>query len=276
MQASSRLVKYIKGVSCVLPVEFRCKFHPLALSSRQCYRRLTEMDIAESHIHEGLKFLGNLGNLLEKLIGLGYRHLQHVIDTASLVLDRKRILLVTVAAALIADDIDRRQEVHFYHLDTGPFTSLATASCDIEREPSGSESAHFGVRRFGKQGTDIIEHTRKCGRIAPRSPADRALVDFYELVDVFDSDNVRIRQRMHLGIVELVLQYRHQCLVYERGFAAAADSADTDKDTQREVYVNVFQVVARRATDSEHLSVPFSADSRHFDTPLSGKIIQGQ
>ena len=54
MQARGRLVQNIKRVSGIFPVQFGRKFHPLALTSGQCHRRLAEMHIAETDIHESL------------------------------------------------------------------------------------------------------------------------------------------------------------------------------------------------------------------------------
>ena len=81
---------------------------------------------------------------------------------------------------------------------------------------------------------------------------------------------------MHLRVVELVLQNRHQRLVYQRRLAASADAAYADEHAQRKVYVNVFQVVAARPANPQRIPGSTPAHRRHIYLPHPSQVIQGQ
>ncbi len=274
MQAGGRLVEDVEGVAGALAAEFCGELHPLAFSSGEGHGRLPEPDISKADIHHGLELLGNGRDILEEFVCLADWHFQHIVDVLSLVFDGQGVLLVAAAAAGRADGVDRRQEVHFYDLDAGSLAFLAAAVLDIEGEAAGCEAPHFGVRGLFEEGADVVEHAGECGRVAPRSASDRALVDFYQLVDVGDALDAGVRERAQPGVVELVFEHRHQGLVDEGGFAAAAHAADAYEAAQRDVYVNVFQVVALGATDADG-ALASAAAFRHGDFVAAPQVVEG-
>ena len=156
------------------------------------------------------------------------RHFQYIVDVLSLVTYRQSITLVSFTAALVADHIYRRQEIHLNHLDTGTLALFASSARNIEREPAGLETADFGIRSRLEQVADIIEHPCESGRIAPRSPSNRTLVNFDKLVNILNTNEFPVWKRLHLGIVELIFQHRHQSVVDKGRLAAATHSAYTD------------------------------------------------
>ena len=90
------------------------------------------MHIAETDIHKSLELLGDFRDSAEELVGDADRHFQHIVDTLALILYSQGILLISAAAAFIADDIDGRQEVHLDDLDSGTLAGLAAASRHVE------------------------------------------------------------------------------------------------------------------------------------------------
>ena len=90
------------------------------------------MHIAETDIHESLELLGDFRDSAEELVGDADRHFQYIIDTLALILYSQGILLISPAAAFVADDIDGRQEIHLYDLDSGALAGLAAASRHVE------------------------------------------------------------------------------------------------------------------------------------------------
>ena len=250
MQSGRRLVQYIQCTAGAFPCKLRRQLHPLAFSAGERDCRLSQPDIPESDIRQGFQLLGDGRYIAEKFICFAYGHFQNIIDVLPFVFYCEGVFLVTASPAFFADHIDRRQEIHFDYLDPCTLALLATSSRDIERESSCLESAHLGVRSGFEEGADIIEYSRECGRIAPRCPSYRRLVYLYQLVYVFHSHQTVVGKRLHLGVIEPVLQDRHQSVVYERRFSAAAHSADADEYSEREVHTDVFQIVAPGSPDS--------------------------
>ena len=92
----------------------------------------------------------------------------------------------------------------------------------------------------------------------------RALVDFYQLVNVLCADDFRKRERLHLGIVELVFQNRHQGLINQRGLSASAHSAYAYQHAKREFYVNILEIISRCPAYAQGETVAFPALSGDF------------
>ena len=82
-------------------------------------------------------------------------------------------------------------------------------------------------------------------------------------------------QRLQPGVVELVLQHRHECLVDEGGLAASAHSAHSDETAQREVDIDILQVVAPCSPDAYIQSVAGASDGRHLYPALTCQVVEG-
>ena len=184
VQAGGWLVQDVQCVSGSLACQFCCKLHSLALSSRQCYCGLTELHIAQSHINQCLQLLSYRRDVFKECICLADRHFQHIVDALAFVFHGESVILVPASPAFRAHHIDRREEIHLYHLDSGSLALLASSAWHVEGEASGLEAADLRVRSRFKKVPYVVEDTCKCGRVASRCASDRALVDLYELVDV--------------------------------------------------------------------------------------------
>ena len=145
------------------------------------------MDVSQAHVQQGLELGRDFGMSLEELVGLFDGHLQHIIDVFALVAHCKGVFLVSLAPAGIALDIDRRQEIHLYHLDAGSLALLAAATFDIEGEAPGLEAAHLGVLSLLEKGADVAPYAGESGRIGARAAAYGALVHLHHLVNVFNA-----------------------------------------------------------------------------------------
>ena len=88
------------------------------------------------------------------------------------------------------------------------------------------------------------------------------MVDVDDLVEVFDPIDALVSTRRILGPMQCIPQGGREDVADERTLAAAANSRDRDKATQRDFHVDVFKVVVPRATDCDRLSVPFASFRR--------------
>ena len=213
VQPGCGFVKYIEGVPCAFPPEFGCQFHPLAFSSRKGDCGLPEPYVSESHIHEGLQFLCDGRDIPEKAVGFVNGHFQDIVDILSFILYGKGVFLISASPAFRADYIDRRQEIHLDDLYPCSLAFFAASSGYVEREPSGLEAPHFRIRCVLEQLSDVVEYPGECCRIASRCSPYRALVDFYQFVDVFDTDYAVMRERLQTCVVEFVFEHGHERFV---------------------------------------------------------------
>ena len=216
MQPCSRLVQNVQSAAGTPACKLCRQFHPLAFATGESDCRLAQPDITQPYIYHRFQFLGDGRNAAEEFVCFAYGHFQNIIDILAFVFYSQSIFLVPASPAFLADNIDRRQEIHFYYLDSGSLAFFTASSRNIERESSGLEPTDLRIRSRFEKGAYVIENTGESRRVTARGPSDRGLVYFYQLVYIFHSHDLPVRKRMHFGIVEFVFQHRHQGVVDER------------------------------------------------------------
>ena len=77
--------------------EFGGEFHTLALTAGEGGGGLTEFDIAETHILDGLDLSEDVGHVLEKFHGLVDGHVEHIGDRLALIAHFEGLTVVTLA-----------------------------------------------------------------------------------------------------------------------------------------------------------------------------------
>ena len=92
-------------------------------------------------------------------------------------------------------------------------------------------------------------------RVRARRAPDRLLVDLDHLVEDVDSLDARVRTRLDARTVEPVRECLEHDLVHERRLAGARDAGHADELADRELDVDVLEVVLRRAADEERAAV---------------------
>lgn len=103
---------------------------------------------------------------LEKFNRLVDRHVQHVVNTLTFVLDFERFTIVTLPVTHLALYIDIGQEIHFDRLNPRSPARFTPPALDVERETSCFETANLCVGRRFEQFPDIAEHVGIGRRIA--------------------------------------------------------------------------------------------------------------
>jgi len=79
-----------------------------------------------------------------------------------------------------------------------------------------------------------------------------------------------------LPIAALLFQASKNAVVNQRGFPRAADTGDTDQHVERNIDIDIFQIVLAGATDFESLELQRPAMLRLFDFGFAAKIAAGQ
>jgi hypothetical protein len=224
---------------------------PLSLAARERGRRLPELDVVEPHVVQGLEPAPELRDLGEEAQRLLDRHVEHVGDRLALEAHLEGLAVVALAAARLARHVDVRQEVHLDLDRPVALAGFAASAAHVEREASGLVAAHLRLRRERVELTNRREDVGIGGRVGSRRAADRRLVDVDHLVEAFDPLDRVVLAGLDPHPVEPVREGLVDDLVHERGLAGARDARDADELGDRELDVDVLQVVHPRAAHGE-------------------------
>ena len=187
VQARRGFVEDVKRAARVALRQLTREFHPLRLAAGQGRRRLTEADVGQPHIHQGLQLARDRRHRLEERQGVLHGHLQHFVNVLALIANVEGFAVVALALAHIAGHVDVRQEVHLDFADAVALTGLAAAAFDVEAEASGLIAARARLLGARKQLSHRREDARVRGRIGARGAPDGALIDVDALVDVLQA-----------------------------------------------------------------------------------------
>src|SRR5579871_745631 len=144
MQTGCRLIKDINRPSGAPFPQFGRKLYPLGFAPRQGCSGLTELDIPEAHIMQGLQDPFDFGDRRKKWKGLFHTQIEDLRNVFSLVLDFQCFPVVALPFTNFAGDINVRQEMHFNLNNSITLASLATATLNIKTEPPFFVTPGFG------------------------------------------------------------------------------------------------------------------------------------
>ena len=106
--------------------------------------------------------------------------------------------------------------MHFDLPDTVTCASFTPAALDVKAEPSGAVASDLGVLCRSISFSDKIEKPYIRGRIGPRSPSDRRLIDTDHLIELIKACYRIALDTGLTGPVELMGQVRHKSRIDER------------------------------------------------------------
>src|SRR5512137_809082 len=124
MEADRRLVEQVEGPLVLLVDKMVGELDALELAAGEGRGRLSELEVAEADLDEGIELPGDLGPAGEEEAGLGDAHRQDVVDRLAVPADLQDLLLEALALARVADEADVRQELHLDDLDPGALALL--------------------------------------------------------------------------------------------------------------------------------------------------------
>src|SRR5207244_1532603 len=159
---------------------------------------------------------------------------------------------------------DVRQKIHLQSRGAVAFARLAAASRFVEAEAAGGITANLGFGHLRKQPANFIKQLDVRRRVGARRTADRRLIDIDDLVNVLGAGNAvvgadRVRLAVFLAVGLIIAlacqktvtseQTFLQDVIDQRAFTGAADAGDGNQQAERNLDVNVFQVVLPSAED---------------------------
>ena len=176
----------------------------------------------------------------------------------------------------LARDEDVGEELHLDLDDPFAFARLAAAAGHVEREVAGRQPARLRVLGRGEQLADRIERLEIGDRVGSRRAPDRRLVDEDDVGDELGAFELAMRADAAIPVVLGALQRRVDDVVHERALARAADAGHAGQHAERNLDVDVLEVVLRRAEDPQALVGRAAARRRHRDRELVAQVLGGQ
>ena len=181
MKSGSRFIKDVKGLACISFRQFRCQFHTLAFSTGKSGRRLSQLYISESDILQYFYLIQDLRNVFKEFYGTVDCHVQYIDNRFSLEKYFQCFPVITVAC-----------------------TGFTTSAWNIKGETPRLVTANLSFRKTYKQITNIRKHTGIGSWIGTWRTSQRWLIDIHYLIDVFQSFNRIVFQRILQRTVELL------------------------------------------------------------------------
>ena len=196
MQSCSGFVEDVERASCISSSKFCSQFDALTLTSRKGVAGLTKFDVTQSDFLQDLnlaKYRGLIGKELNRLID---SHIQNIRDALASEPDFERLSVIALSSTLLARHEDVGQEVHLDGAVTIAATSFTTTSFHVEGESSRLVTSDSCLRKFHEKLADVSKDVCISCWIRARCAAKRTLVNVYYFVDVLQSLNGFVGQRL--------------------------------------------------------------------------------
>src|SRR5687768_12225713 len=234
------------------------------------------MDVAEPDVVEGLELLPHAGLVLEEGERVLHRHLEHVGDALAAEAYLERLAVVALSLAHLARHVDVGEEVHLDLDEAVALARLTAPAFDVEGEAPGAVAADLRLGELGEQLADRREEPRVRRGVRARRAPDRTLVDVDDLVDVLESRDPVVQPRDDARPVEVARERLVKDVLDERRLPRAGDARDGDEQAERDLDVDVAQVVLARVVDPDRLlRVEPPAFGWQLDLQLAAEVLPG-
>ena len=274
VQSRGRLVENVERAPRVSFGEFRGELHALALAARKGGRRLSELDISQSHFLQHFDFIEYGRHIGKKLHSLIDGHVEHIADAFSLKAHLQCLVVVAFTLASLARHQHVGKEIHLDGLVAAAATRLAASALHVEGEASGLISAHLAFWQFHEELADVGKHARIGRRIGARRASDGTLVNGNHLVELAQSAQFFIFKRRPQRAIKLLRKDGQKRVVDERRLSATGNASDTHESAKRQAHRDILQIVALRADERELVAIALSALGWHLNGRFAVEILR--
>src|SRR5690242_4397805 len=115
------------------------------------------MDVPQSNVRQGFKFLMNRWNMFKESQRLFNRHIQNLSNVLPFVVNIERLLIVALPVAFFTFNVDVWQELHFDPNDPIPFAGFASSTLNVEGEATRTIAAHLRFGHLRKEVANLGE-----------------------------------------------------------------------------------------------------------------------
>ena len=213
--------------------------------------------------------------LVEELDGLVHRHVQHVADGLVTEGHVQRVAAEAFAVAGLARQRDVGHELHLDGDGALALALLAAPAGGVEREETGVIAHLLGQLLLGEQLAYLVKGLQIGRGIAARALADGPLVDEFHGLQAAQVAGDAAVAAGHLGRLVIVAgQGGVEDLAHQRRFARAAHAGNDGHHAQRELDVDVLEVVLCGAFDLDVLA-PLAASLGQGNGQRTGEVFGG-
>ncbi len=265
VQSGGRLVEDVQGGAALAALQLGGELDPLGLTPRELGRGLAEAEVTDADLlqrRERPRDRGLVGEHLGRGVD-GER--QDVGDRAAAVGDLERLGVVARAVARRAGRVDAGQEQQLDHDRALALAGRAAPLGHVEREPAGVVAAGAGGLGLGEQLAHVVEQPGVGGEVRARRATDRLLVDAHQAAHEREVARERAARRERgvalevgpllgralvgaggrsVSLAEVLEDQLDQGLADQARLARAGDPGDRRQHAERQVDVEVAQVVA--------------------------------
>ncbi len=256
----------------------------LGLAAGQRGHRLTQPQVFETDGGQRLETRKHVLVASEELDGLGYRHLENLGNAARGALVAHHLHLehfrpVAPTVAVRAAQVNVRQELHLDVFEAVTAAGRTTPVARVEAERTHRIAALDRDGLGGEALANRIERADVARRIRARCSPDRRLVDEHDFSHMLRASERAVRAR-RLGRLALGPQQRRVQHVSHQGrLARPRHTGHADQAVERDVHVEVAQVVLRRALETQARRPgprrPSPPERGHHVAP-AGEVIGGE
>src|SRR5690606_13930786 len=187
------------------------------------------------------------------------RHVQYIGNRLALEAYLQGLAVVSLALTGFTRHMNIREKLHLDQAKSRTFTRFAAPTLHIQCKPSGLVPTDFGLRKLGEEVPDLREYACVRRGVRTRRSTDRGLIDFNDFVDVVESIDLLVRQRLPARIVEPLIENREQGIMDKRRLSAARHTRDAGERSQWNPEVDVLQVVTGRPLQHQRFSATGTA-----------------
>ena len=223
----------------------------LRLATRERRHGLAEFQILEADLRQRRQTRCQFAGIGEERQRFGHRHVEHVGNAGSAAVgaaatDLQGFVAIAASVAVGTAQVDVGQELHLDVFETVAAAGRAAAGAGVEAEGPGRVLAFpRGVER-GESLADHVEGADVAGRIRACRAADRRLVDHHDRADQLGAFERGEGPRRFAGFALGLAQRRVQHVLNQRGFPGARYAGDAHQPLQRNLHVDMPQVVLGR------------------------------
>src|SRR5208337_3721665 len=150
MESCGGFIKNVEDAAVFRARKVGGEFEALRFAAGKRGGGLAEAEIAKTNLVEDAKFRDDLGEIHEEGQGFAHGHVKNIMDILAVVANVKNAALEALAAALLADQLNVGQELHFNGDGAIALASFATSPGDIKGKMAGGVAAALGVGRTGE------------------------------------------------------------------------------------------------------------------------------
>src|SRR5262249_34611579 len=175
-------------------------------------------------------------------------------------------------------------KIHLQSIGAIALAGLAASARLVEAEAARLVAAHLRLGQLREQRADLVEDLDVRRWVRARRAANRRLIDVDDLVELLGPQDAVVCPDRVLGqilcpiavlwLVSAVadavalLEPLLQDVIDQRGFARSADSRNANEQAEREVDIDVLQVMVASALDRDALAIAGATLGRDGDLLL--------